>query len=88
MLTVTPQSDGTVSVVRTAGVSGGLTAGGFGGNLGPLRLEGGPEGTVRARIQGAAGWVFPDQATAGRFLAHARAQRGRLQALAVDVAVG
>ena len=71
VLTVTPLSDGTVSVVRTAGVSSGLTAGAFGGNLGPLRLEGGPEGTVRARIQGAAGWLFADQATAARFLAHA-----------------
>lgn len=71
LLAVTLLSDGTVSVVRTASVSGGLSAGGWGGNLGPIRLEGGPEGTVQARVQPALGWIFPDQVTAARFLEHA-----------------
>jgi hypothetical protein len=71
LLAVTPLSDGTVSVVRTASVSGGLSAGGIGGNIGPVRLEGGPEGTIQARVQPAFGWVFPDRVTAGRFLEHA-----------------
>ena len=87
MLTVTPQSDGTVSVVRTASVSGGLSAGGWGGNLGPLRLEGGPEGTVQARVPGRARLGLPGPGDR-RALPRARdPQRARLQALAVDLAV-
>ena len=35
-----------------------------------MRFEAGAEGAVRARIQGAVGWVFPDQATAREFLEH------------------
>ncbi|MDA0159350.1 hypothetical protein OM076_03650 [Solirubrobacter ginsenosidimutans] len=70
-LTVTPQSDGTVLVVRTAGVTGGFAGAlGFGGEAGPVRFDAGVDGTVRARIQGARGWVFPDQATAKAFLEH------------------
>jgi hypothetical protein len=41
-----------------------------GATLGPVKFEAGAEGTMRARIQGARGWVFPDQATARAFLEH------------------
>lgn len=69
-LGVTPLSDGTVSVVRTLGGSLGAVAGAFGVDAGPLRVEGGPEVAARRREQGSIGWVFPDRATAGRFLEH------------------
>jgi len=69
--TVTPNSDGTVSVVRTLSASGGVTAGkDFGRGAGPLAFEIGASGTIRTRVQGAQGWEFPDRATAERFLEH------------------
>lgn len=67
-LTVTPLSDGTVSVVRMAGVSAGLVGGPAAGIGGSLRFEAGAEGTLRGRIQAARGWVFADRAAADRFL--------------------
>ena len=70
-LTVTPRSDGTVGVVRTADGSAGVT-GGIGPEftLGPATGSAGVTGTARIRVQGARGWTFPDQATAERFLEH------------------
>ena len=72
-LTVTPRSDGTVGIVRTASGSGGLAAGtpGGGGGFGPIALDAGASVGARARVQMARGWVFPDQASADRFLEHA-----------------
>jgi len=71
VLTVTPQSDGSVAVIRTAGGSVGLVAGVGGGlSLGPVRFEPSAEGAARGRVQVARGWVFPDSATAARFLEH------------------
>ena len=71
-LTVTPNSDGTVSVVRTLSATGGVTAGaGFGTAAGPLSFELQAAATIRSRVQGAQGWEFPDRATAERFLEHA-----------------
>src|SRR3954469_3714360 len=71
VLTVTPQSDGTVSITRSAGGIVGVT-GGYGADLhaGPLAIELGPSGSARARVQGALGWDFPNQAAADRFLGH------------------
>jgi hypothetical protein len=67
-LTITPQSDGTVSVVRTAAGSTGVT---FGGGFDiPLGRASGSV-AARLRVQGARGWTFPDKATADRFLEHA-----------------
>ncbi|RKQ91960.1 hypothetical protein C8N24_1799 [Solirubrobacter pauli] len=68
-LTVTPNSDGTVSVMRTASGMGGVSAG-FGGDvsLGPVAVDLGGQAGARARIQGAYGWTFPDQAAADEFL--------------------
>ena len=72
-LTVTPQSDGSVAIVRTASGSGGIAAGtpGAGGGFGPIALDAGASIGARARVQMARGWVFPDQVTAARFLEHA-----------------
>jgi hypothetical protein len=72
-LTVTPQSDGSVSIVRTASGTAGLVAGtpGAGGGIGPIALDPGASIGARARVQAARGWVFGDQATAARFLEHA-----------------
>jgi hypothetical protein len=71
-LTVTPLSDGTVSVVRLAGVSAAAVGGpSVGLSLGLAGVEGGVEGEARRRLQGALGWVFPDRMTADRFLEHA-----------------
>lgn len=71
-LTVTPKSDGTVSVVRTLGASAGVTAdAGSGFAAGPLSFEFAGSGTLRSRVQGAQGWEFPDRATAERFLERA-----------------
>jgi hypothetical protein len=71
-LTVTPQSDGTVSVVRTVGGSVGVADGiGAGYSAGPVAIEVGPSGAARARVQVARAWSFPDQAGAARFLEHA-----------------
>ena len=71
-LTVTPQSDGTVSVVRTAGATGGLVAGGVRrASSGPVRFEAGAEGTARARgSRPRAAGSSPTRATADRFLEH------------------
>jgi hypothetical protein len=71
-LTVTPRSDGSVTVVRTAGGSAGV-AGGVGPefSLGPVEGSAGVNAAARIRVQDARGWTFPDQATARRFLAHA-----------------
>lgn len=70
-LTVTPRSDGSVSVVRTAGVHVGVGVG-VGGDLslGPLVFDIGTTGALRERVEAARAWVFPDQATAARFLEH------------------
>lgn len=64
---VTPLSDGTIAVVRSAGASLGLTAGGSGVDAGPVRFEAGPEGALRYRVTGAEGWVFRDWAQYQRF---------------------
>jgi hypothetical protein len=70
-LTVTPQSDGTVAVVRSAGTSAGVKGGpSAGGNIGPVKFEAGADGAVRGRVQVARGWTFRDRATANRFLEH------------------
>lgn len=73
-LTVTPNSDGTVSIVRAAtgiaGVSGGA---GWDVSAGPVTFEAGGSVGLTARIQGARAWVFPDQAAADEFLEHALA---------------
>lgn len=68
-LTVTPSSDGTVSVTRTASGTAGVVAG-FGGDLalGPVAVAGGGQAGARARIQGAYGWTFANQAAADAFL--------------------
>ncbi|MDA0169136.1 hypothetical protein OJ998_08575 [Solirubrobacter taibaiensis] len=71
-LTVTPNSDGTVSVVRSAtGIAG--VSGGIGPDLsaGPVAFEGGASGALTARIQGARAWVFPNRSAADTFLQHA-----------------
>jgi hypothetical protein len=73
LLTVTPNSDGTVTIVRsgggTAGAAGG--SGRLGASLGPVKFEAGAEGALRARILAGRGWVLPDRAAANRFLEHA-----------------
>jgi hypothetical protein len=70
-LTVTPQSDGTVTVVRTANGGKGLSdGGGLHLHAGPVAIDVGVEGAVTQRFQAAIGWEFPDRATADRFLAH------------------
>ncbi len=72
LLTVTPQSDGTVAVVRTAGGSAGVT-GGLGPEfaIGPVKGSAGAGAAARVRVQAARGWTFPDAAGAKRFLEHA-----------------
>jgi hypothetical protein len=67
-LTVTPQSDGTVLVVRTGQLSAGVEPGVGAGIGSGVRFSAGAEGHVRARFQAARGWVLPDRATAARFL--------------------
>jgi hypothetical protein len=70
-LTVTPQSDGSVSVVRAAAGTKGLSDGAkFELHAGPVQIDVGVDGTIAKRIQGAVGWEFPDLATAERFLEH------------------
>jgi hypothetical protein len=70
-LTVTPRSDGSVNVVRTAGASkGGGDGAGVSLNAGPVAFDLGVAGDVRQRIQVARAWEFPDRATASRFLEH------------------
>jgi hypothetical protein len=72
LLTVTPRSDGSVDVTRTAAGSVGAT-GGIGAELtlGPVKGDANADAAARLRIQAARGWTFPDQATAQRFLEHA-----------------
>jgi hypothetical protein len=69
-VTVTPQSDGTFSVVRVQAKSKGVT-GGIGPELhaGPISFDIGPNGSIRERVQEASGWIFPDRASALRFVA-------------------
>jgi hypothetical protein len=70
-VTVTSQSDGSVTIVRTRGASGGLTRGvGFDLHAGPLSFDIGVNGVISSRLQASQGWTFPDQASAARFLAH------------------
>jgi len=72
VLTVTLRSDGSVSVVRTAAGSAGVSGGPSAGvTLGPVAFTVGAEGALRARLQAARGWEFPDAARARRFLEHA-----------------
>jgi hypothetical protein len=72
LLTVTPQSDGTVDVVRTAaGSVGAVAQGGWDFTLGSAEGELGGNVAARLRFQAGRGWKFPDQATAERFLAGA-----------------
>ncbi|WP_028063204.1 hypothetical protein [Solirubrobacter soli] len=71
-LLVSRRSDGSVAVVRSGGGSAGLTGGvGLKGDRGPVELAVGADGAIRARIMAARGWLFPDTATAKRFLEHA-----------------
>lgn len=68
-LVVTPQSDGTVAVVRSAGASAGIAGGpSAGASLGPVKFEAGADGALRARVQVARGWTFPNLRAAERFL--------------------
>jgi hypothetical protein len=72
-LTVTPQSDGSVAVVRTLSGSGGIAGGTPSAKaaFGPFAFDSSASGTARLRVQAARGGVFPNQATADRFLEHA-----------------
>ena len=68
-LTVTPQSDGTVLVVRTGAAQRRPRARPERwATAAAVRFEAGAEGQARARFQAARGWVFPDRATASRFV--------------------
>jgi hypothetical protein len=73
LLTVTPNSDGTVTIVRTGGGTAGVAGGSgrLGASLGPVKFEAGAEGALRARVLAGRGWVLPDRASANRFLEHA-----------------
>ncbi|MDA0178898.1 hypothetical protein OJ997_01220 [Solirubrobacter phytolaccae] len=68
-LTVTPNSDGTVSIMRTASGHAGVVDG-FSPelSLGPVKFEVGGEAGAKARVQGAYGWTFPNQAAADEFI--------------------
>jgi hypothetical protein len=71
-LTVTPNSDGTVTVVRAAtGIAGASTGSGVDLSLGPVAFEAGGSVGLTARVVGARAWVFPSQAAADAFLEHA-----------------
>jgi hypothetical protein len=71
-LTVTPNSDGTVTVVRAATGIAGVSAGaGWDVSAGPVAFEAGGSVGLTARIVGARAWVFPNQAAADEFLKHA-----------------
>jgi hypothetical protein len=72
LLTVTPRSDGSVAITRTAAGSVGAT-GGIGPEftLGPVKGAANAGAAARLGIQAARGWTFPDQGTAQRFLQHA-----------------
>ncbi len=71
-LLVTPQSDGTVTIVRTgSGTVGAATGVGAGFSAGPVEFGLGVSGGAQARVQAAFGWTFKNQAAADRFLRHA-----------------
>jgi hypothetical protein len=71
-LTVTPQTDGTVTVVRTGGGSLGVAGGkGYKVGAGPVVAEARADAAARLRVQAARGWQFKNQAEADRFLEHA-----------------
>jgi hypothetical protein len=70
-LTVTPQSDGTVTAMFSAGASGGVSGGvGWDFGAGPVHVDVGASVGGRTRVQAARGWRFADKATAERFLEH------------------
>ena len=79
-LAVTKKSDGSVSVVRVANAGHGVS-GGFGAELdaGPIRFSIGGDGKVTKRFQVAAGWDFPDEKTASKFLEHSLRNAVRLK---------
>ena len=89
-LTVTPQSDGSVAGRAHGGRSARARrpAPAAGCRCGPVQVRGGAEGAARARVQAARGWVFPDSATADRFLEHSVSNGFDGDELAVGVAVG
>ncbi len=57
--------------MKTEARSKGVT-GGYGPDLhwGPIAINLGVDGTIRERVQDAAGWTLPDRATADRFVAN------------------
>jgi hypothetical protein len=79
-LAVTRRSDGGVGVVRVANASKGISAG-LGAELdaGPIHFALGPDGELTKHFQAAAGWDFPDEADAARFLEHAVRNAVRLK---------
>jgi len=77
-LTVVPNSDGTVTVVRAAGGIAGVSAGyGWEVAAGPVQLDAGGTIALTARVQGAVAWQFPDKAAADVFLEHAAINSAR-----------
>jgi hypothetical protein len=80
MLAVSTRSDGSVSVTRVAnggkGISGGI---GAEADVGPIHFKLGADGTVIKRFQAAAGWDFPDEKTAAKFLEHSLRNAVRLK---------
>ena len=68
---MTPQSDGSVAIVRRQWQRGVAAGPAPAAGCGPLALDAGASIGARARVQVARGWVFPDQTTADRFLEHA-----------------
>jgi hypothetical protein len=71
-LTVSERSDGSVTVVRTAGEHAGVAGGvGAGVTAGPVEVGVGAEGSARLRVRAARGWDFPNRASADRFLERA-----------------
>ena len=79
-LAVTKRSDGSVSVMRVANTGKGIS-GGLGAELdvGPVHFDIGTDGGVTKRFQVAAGWDFPDEETAARFLEHSVRNTVRLK---------
>jgi hypothetical protein len=81
MLTVTPNSDGTVTVVRSAtGIAGVGTGAGPELSAGPVAFKLGVSGSLTGRVRGAVAWHFRDQAAADRFLEHAKVNSVRWNA--------
>jgi hypothetical protein len=79
-LAVTKRSDGSVGVVRVANAGKGIS-GGLGAELdaGPVHFKLGADGGVKKRFQVSAGWDFPDEKTASKFLEHALRNAVRLK---------